>query len=281
MKTDSLCDQDFDRLSEYITASFGIKMPAVKKTMLESRLLKRLRKLEIPSYKDYCDYLFSPEGLESEIPHFINKVTTNKTDFYREPEHFSYLVQTALPKLAETRNGVLRNLRIWSAGCSTGEEPYTLAFVLKEFAENHPQVQLSFSILATDIAEEVLVAGHRAVYNESRIDPIPLHIKRKYLLKSKNKATGLVKIAPEIRSCVKFAPLNLMDTHFGLSEKMDIVLCRNVIIYFNKETQETILNRICRNITTGGYFFQGHSESIQGMKLPLKSVYPTIFRKVG
>jgi len=279
MKIDSLCDKDFNRLSDYITSSFGIKMPAVKKTMLESRLLKRLRRLKLTSYKDYCDYLFSPEGMESEIPHFINKVTTNKTDFYREPEHFSYLIQAVLPKLAGERGGLLRNLRIWSAGCSTGEEPYTLAIVLKEFAEKHPQYQLGFSILATDISEEALITGHRAVYDESKIDPIPLHIKKKFLMKSKIRESGLVKIAPEIRDHVEFSRLNLMDKDFRFSKKMDIVFCRNVIIYFDRETQEAILNRVCRHIISGGYFFQGHSESIQGMNLPLRSVHPTIFEK--
>ena len=279
MKIESLGDQDFNRLSDYITANFGIKMPAVKKTMLESRLLKRLRTLELTSYKDYCDYLFSPEGRASETPHFINKVTTNKTDFYREPDHFTYLVQNTLPKLAAERGGLLRNLRVWSAGCSTGEEPYTLAIVLKEFAENHPQYQLGFSILATDISEEVLMTGQQAVYHESKIAPVPLNIRKKYLLRSKNRTSGLVKMAPEIRDHIEFVKLNLMDKDFGIHKKMDIVFCRNVIIYFNREVQEAILNQICRYTISGGYFFQGHSESIQGMNLPLKSVHPTIFRK--
>jgi chemotaxis protein methyltransferase CheR len=275
----SLDISDFNRLSLFIESEYGIKMPAVKKTMLESRLLKRLRQLKIPDYSEYCDYLFSARGRKEEVPHFINKVTTNKTDFFREPDHFTFLSQTLLPQLIGKSAHPLRQLKIWSAGCSSGEEAYTMAMVVNEYAENHPETPFNFSILATDISEDVLSMGRKAVYDTSRVDPVPIALRKKYLLKSKDRSNPIVKIAPEIRKTVSFQKLNLMDKDFGMKQNIHIAFCRNVIIYFNKETQEAILNKITRCLVPQGYLFQGHSESTQGMKLPLNPVQPTIFQK--
>lgn len=276
----TLTHKDFIRLSEFIQAEYGIKMPEVKKTLLESRLQKRLRLLEIESFQDYCDYLFSPEGMKDEVPFFIDKITTNKTDFFRENEHFNYLTRNILPEITTSGRINKGKINAWSAGCSTGEEPYTLAMVLNEFTESFRPKSLSYSILATDISLEVLQIGRRAVYNELRVEPVPLELKKKYLLRSKEKDKKLIKIVPELRKTVNFGHLNFMDSDFGLKEQMDIIFCRNVIIYFDKKTQEQILKRILRYLKTGGYFFQGHSETIQGMDLPLAQVFPTIYRKV-
>ena len=275
----SLNESDFNRLSRFIESEDGIKMPSVKKTMLESRLLKRLRKLQIPDYKQYCDYLFSPEGRKEEIPNFINKVTTNKTDFFREPDHFTYLSQFILPKLLSRPGSSNRHLKIWSAGCSSGEEAYTLAMVISEYMEKNPNSAANFSILATDISEDVLSMGRKAVYDSSRIEPIPISLRKKYLLKSRDRSSSIVKMAPEIRKRVTFRKLNLMDRDFRMKDDIHIAFCRNVIIYFNKETQESILNKIIKNLVPQGYLFQGHSESVQGMSLPLKPIHPTIFKK--
>jgi len=278
--TVSMLKNDFLRLSEFIHQQYGIKMPPIKKTLLESRLQKRLRKLELKSFQEYCDYLFSPDGRQNEIPHFIDKITTNKTDFFREPDHFEYLANHALPTLLEAAPRVNRQLRIWSAGCSTGEEPYTLAMVISEFMDKRPDLRFSFSILATDISSEVLRTARKAVYHEIRIAPVSMALRKKYLLKSRDKSRKVVKIAPELRQKVQFGKLNFMDKDFGIQKPMDIVFCRNVIIYFDKPTQTHILTKLCRHLPTGGYFFQGHSESIQGMDLPLKQVFPTVYRKV-
>ncbi len=275
----SLLRNDFLRLSDFIHAEYGIKMPPVKKTLLESRLQKRLRALELTTFKDYCDYLFSPQGRKKELPLFIDKITTNKTDFFREPDHFEHLTRSIVPSIIDTWGGVPRNLRIWSAGCSTGEEPYTLAIVMSEFMENHPEFKMTFSILATDVSMEVLRTAKKAVYHEIRVAPIPILLRKKYLLRNRKRDKKTIKIAPEIRKTVQFGRLNFMDHNFGLRQPVDIIFCRNVIIYFDKPTQLKILNRLCRNLVPGGYFFQGHSESVQGMQLPLKSVYPTIYQK--
>jgi len=278
--TIELLKDDFVRLSQFIHAEYGIKMPPVKKTLLESRLQKRLRSLELKTYKEYCDYLFSAEGSRKEIPHFIDKITTNKTDFFREPDHFDFLTQTALPALTSSLQNNRKNISIWSAGCSTGEEPYTIAMVVNDFLKNNPKLNITFSILATDISVEVLKTAKKAVYHEMRIAPVPIQIRKEYLLRSKSRDNKTIKIGPELRRKVVFGRLNFMDSHFGIKQPMDIVFCRNVLIYFDKPTQEKILQKICRHIPKDGYFFQGHSESTQNMDLPLKNISPTIYNKI-
>lgn len=270
--------RDFSRLSEFIYHECGIKMSEAKKVMLEARLRKRLRELCMKSFTEYCDYLLSPQGIENELFQMINEVTTNKTDFFREPKHFEYLVGTVLPELMRGSGaGVQRKLNIWSAGCSTGEEPYTLAMVMSEAALRHPG--LNFMILATDISTKVLEKAVRAVYEIERIETVPPGMKKKYLLKSKNRGSGLVRMTPELRSLVKFRRLNFMEGDFGMREPMDIIFCRNVIIYFDRQTQERLVNRFCEHLVPGGYLFMGHSETLNGLNVPLVSAGATVYRK--
>ncbi len=274
-----LLEKDFDRLSKFIYDELGIKMPPAKKVLLESRLQRRLRGLDIRTFGDYCDFLLSPQGRETELKHFINKITTNKTEFFREPGHFNYLVNLVLPELIESWNGQYRQLMVWSAGCSTGEEPYTLAMVLEDYKSNNPQVPFDYKIIGTDISLEALQIAKTGVYGEARALPISLEMKKKYLLKSKNKGKQLVKIISSLRKKIELRVLNFMDHDYPMG-KMDIVFCRNVIIYFNKQTQEETLKKLCNNLKTGGYFFQGHSETIHGFDLPLKVVNPTVYKKI-
>lgn len=277
--TTSMSDRDFHRLGEFIYGSCGIKMPDSKKVMLEARLRKRLRDLEIGSFAEYCDFIFSPGGSQNEIVHMIDLVTTNKTDFFREPRHFEYLVATALPELIESRGAdTRRRLMVWSAGCSTGEEPYTLAMVLSDYAETCPGFQ--FLILATDISTRVLEKAKRAIYEEEKIEPVPWEMKRKYLLRGRDSKKGLVRIVPGLRETVKFRRLNFMQGDFGMREPLDIIFCRNVIIYFDRPTQERLLNRFCRHLNDGGYVFMGHSETLHGLDVPLVQVSPTVYRKI-
>ncbi len=276
----SLSERDFLRLSEFIHNEFGIKMPDSKKVMLESRLQKRLRCLGIQSFPEYCDFLFSPEGMNNELIHMIDVVTTNKTDFFREPNHFDYLVQKTLPVLMTGRGaGINNTLMVWSAGCSTGEEPYTLAMVLSEFAEKCPGFRFRYMILATDISTRVLDKAKQAIYDHERVEPIPMSMKKKYLLKSRNRSNDLVRITPALRESVRFRRLNFIDGDFGMREPMDIIFCRNVLIYFDRPTQEMILNRFFRHLRPGGYLFLGHSETLHGMDVPLVQVAPTIYRR--
>ncbi|MBA4395475.1 MAG: chemotaxis protein CheR, partial [Desulfobacca sp.] len=207
-----MSDNDFARLSKFIEKEYGIKLPVPKKSMLEGRLRKRLRHLGLESFSQYCDYLFSSQGAEDEIVHMVNVVTTNKTDFFREPNHFEFMVQSALPSLvAHQGSGVGKTFMVWSAGCSTGEEPYTLAMVLAEFGEKLPGLGFGFTVVATDISTDVLEKARRGSYEEDKIDPIPLALRKKYLLRNKNKELRLFRIAPELRSLVKFRRVNLLD----------------------------------------------------------------------
>ncbi|MBF0279439.1 MAG: protein-glutamate O-methyltransferase [SAR324 cluster bacterium] len=274
----NLSDKEFHRLSEFIHAEYGIKMPLAKKTLLESRLQQRLRQLEIESFAKYCDYLFSNEGRANEMVHFVNKITTNKTDFFREPGHFQHLTQTILPQLIE-QSAPRRTLKFWSAGCSTGEEPYTLAMVLNEYKGQHPGSRWDFSILATDLSPEVLNIARTGIYDEERITPIRMDLRKKYLLKHKDKSKNLVRITSAVRNQIQFRRLNFMDRNFNIKERMDLIFCRNVIIYFDKATQEKLINQFCSTLNPNGYIFLGHSESIQGLNVPLTQIFPTIYKK--
>lgn len=275
----SMSNAEFFRLSELIHASCGIKLPFVKKTMLEGRLRKRLQALGIDSFARYSDYLFSARGAETEHVHMIDAVTTNKTDFFREPDHFECLLHKVLPELVELQGlGVRKTLHAWSAGCATGEEPYTLSMALSEFAAVCPGFH--FSILATDISTVALGKARCGIYEHERVEPVPLTLRRKYLLRSKEREKGLVRIAPELRASVHFERLNLMEEDWDIKDPMGIVFCRNVIIYFDRPTQEKLLNRLARHLAPGGYLFMGHSESLHGMNLPLVQERTTVYRKL-
>ncbi|MHB8907581.1 MAG: CheR family methyltransferase [Syntrophales bacterium] len=279
-RKETLSREDFLRLSAFIHAECGIKITEGKKVMLEARFQKRLRILGMKTFNDYCAYLFSPEGMEHELYHMIDTVTTNKTDFFREPSHFELLVNTVLPAIiASPKPGARKKLSIWSAGCSTGEEPYTLAMVVNEFVQRYPDPDFTWFILATDISTKVLEKARQAVFDRDRVIPVPDSLKRKYLLKSKDRNKGLVRIVPELRQVVDFRRLNFMDDDFGFREKIDIIFCRNVIIYFDRSTQARLLNKFCRQMVPGGYLFMGHSETLHGLDVPLVQVAPTVYRK--
>jgi len=274
-----LCDREFLRFSSLIYTSVGIKMPPAKKTMLEARLQKRLKVLGLTSFEEYCDYVFSHDSHAGELVHLIDVVTTNKTDFFREPGHFDFMVKTALPNILQDRGDLLRDpVRIWSAGCSTGEEPYTLAMVLSEFAAERPDFRAA--ITASDISTQVLQTAKTAIYPEERTDPIPLNLKKKYLLRSRESSKSLVRISPQLRSLVSFRRVNFMDDDFGMAEKMDIIFCRNVVIYFDKPTQQTLMRKFHKQLRPGGYLFIGHSETLSGLDVDFKAVASTVYRKV-
>ncbi len=274
-----LSEKMFLKFGQFVTDVLGIKMPDSKRTMLQSRLQKRLRQLSLPSFEAYYDFVFSSEGREQELHHLLDVVTTNKTDFFREPRHYDVLTQNVLPTLLQGRRaGIHRPLKVWSAGCSTGAEPYTLSMVLSDFGERVDGFK--FQILATDISTQVLQKAINAVYEERDSSPIPFNIKKKYLLRSKDRIKPRIRIVPELRRLVQFNRLNLMDSDYGMRETMDVIFCRNVIIYFDRETQFGVLTRLCRCLRSGGFLFMGHSETLNGFDLPLKQVAATVYRKI-
>jgi chemotaxis protein methyltransferase CheR len=238
---ENMSARDYARLCELIYREAGIHLGSGKKTMLEARIKRRLKVLNLTAYRQYCDYLFGQQGLKDEIPHLIDVVTTNKTDFFREPKHFDFLTATALPDLT-ARNSTGRPLVIWSAGCSSGEEPYTLAIVLSEYTQTHPGFR--FRILATDISTIVLAKADRGIYSSDVVAPVPAALKRKYFLRSRDPGSNQMRVVPELRRLIEFRRLNFMDSDYGLTEKVDAIFCRNVIIYFDRPTQERILGNL-------------------------------------
>lgn len=272
-----LTDEDFTKLSSFIYEELGIKMPYPKKIMLQSRLHKRLADLKMASFKEYIEFVFSKEGQEDEIIKMIDLITTNKTEFFRESSHFEFLKNTALPEICSGKSKG-KTIKIWSAGCSSGEEPYTIAIVLKEFLKNYPT--LDFEIFGTDISLRILQKAATAIYTEDRLDSIPIALKRKYFLKSKDQSNKTVRLVPEIRSKVNFQRLNFMDPYYSFEKEFDIGFCRNVLIYFDLETQQQVLTKITSKLKNGGFFFLGHSESLINISVPLRQIEPTIFRKI-
>jgi chemotaxis protein methyltransferase CheR len=267
---DRLRQSDFRRIAQFVEDYSGIKMPPSKVTMLEGRLRSRVRATGSASLREYCARLFEQGGLGDEAQHLIDAVTTNKTDFFREPDHFRILVQHALPTLlAERRAYDQAQVKLWSAACSTGAEPYSMAMAVAEWRA--AQSGLRVFILATDLCTEVLDEARRAIYPELR---------RRYLLRSRERSAALVRIVPELRSWVQFRQLNLMDPDYGADRDMDAIFCRNVLIYFEKTTQRAVLERLCRHLRPGGFMFLGHSESLAGLDLPLRAVANSVFRRV-
>lgn len=268
---------EFNKLSGFILHNYGIKLPIAKKTMLEGRLQKRLRLLRLNSFKEYCDYVFSPEGQQQELVHMVDVVTTNKTDFFREAVHFDFLTNNVLPKYCKDDFSA-KPFKVWSAGCSTGEEPYTLAMVMSEFAEKYPGFH--FNILATDISSRALHAASTAVYTTEKAARIPFTLKKKYLLKSKDEQKKTVRIIPGLRLKVNLKSFNFLEDNFSFAQNFNVIFCRNVLIYFDRPTQEKVILKLCSKLEAGGYLFLGHSESVSNMNLPLLQIQPTIFKKI-
>jgi chemotaxis protein methyltransferase CheR len=244
--------------------------------MLQSRLQKRLKELNMSSFQEYVQYVFSEEGQANEVIHMIDVVSTNKTDFFREPIHFEFLTNTALPELVG-ETPLHKTIKIWSAGCSSGEEPYTIAMVLSDYKELKPY--FDFKILGTDISSRILRTAVDAIYKEVRVEGIPLNLKRKYLLRSKDRTNPTVRIIQELRQRVSFERLNFMDNSYNVADQFDVIFCRNVLIYFDRQTQERVINKLCSKLRSGGFFFLGHSESITSLNVPLTQIKPTIFRR--
>ncbi|WP_051321334.1 CheR family methyltransferase [Chrysiogenes arsenatis] len=278
---ENISDADFKRLKEYIESHCGIKLGDTKRQMVEGRLRKRLREHGFASYREYLDFVFhTPQG-EDEIISLIDVLTTNKTDFFREPAHFDFLVGHAIPEIIPLlRRDNRRIFKVWSAGCSTGEEPYTLAMVLFDALASYGS-SIDFSILATDISTQVLEKAHQGIYDQAKVESqIPSSLQRKFMLRSKDRSRKLMRFAPEVRSRLSFKRLNFMDATYGLKEKFDVIFCRNVLIYFDKKTQEAILRKQIAHLSDDGYLFLGHSETLNGMNLPLRGCYPTVYKKI-
>lgn len=276
---DHMSARDFERLGAIIQDYCGIRMPPAKKTMVEGRLRRRARALQFDSIHAYCRHVLDDGHLEAEMVELIDAVTTNKTDFFREIEHFRFLAGPGLRHLAALphRPGRDRPMKLWSAASSIGAEAYTLAMVLSEHARTVRDFR--FEISATDICTEVLAKAKQAIYPEEMFLPVPADMAKRYARRSRDRARPTIRLIPEIRQRVRFGHLNLMDEVYAIDDNMDVIFCRNILIYFDKETQRDVLSKLCRHLRPGGFLFVGHSETVAGMGLPLQQVSTAVFTR--
>jgi chemotaxis protein methyltransferase CheR len=272
-----LSDRQFRTIAQLIEGQVGIKLPPAKRLMLEGRLHKRVRALNCSGIGEYVERLFEAALIDKELTHLIDAVTTNKTDFFREPAHFAFMREVAIPELLKPRGRGSHDLKIWSAACSTGMEAYTVAIVLDDMIRAGSRFH--FRILGTDISTAVLQAAKMAIYTRDAIAPVSPEFVKRYFLSSRDRLRDEMRVAPELRRLTHFMRMNLMDANYPVDRDVDIIFCRNVLIYFDKETQREVVDRLCSHLRPGGYLMVGHSESMIHNAVPtLKQVQPTIFR---
>ncbi|MEI7839517.1 MAG: protein-glutamate O-methyltransferase [Methylococcaceae bacterium] len=262
--------EDFNFLRKLSNDYSGIQVPDERFDMFYSRLSKRVRKLGLNNFKEYCHYLRSHH--EHEFTEFINAITTNLTSFFREQHHFDYLRDVVIPELL-VRNVATKQMRIWSAGCSTGEEPYSLAMTL---LENVPR-DWDVKILATDIDTNVLQTAADGIYTEDRIADLPLEVLKRWFMKSKSSPNN-VKVKAELQKIIQFKQLNLMQ-EWEMKMPFDIIFCRNVLIYFDRETKAALAKRYAKLLASKSWLFIGHSESLNQICSEFELVTTTSYRK--
>jgi len=268
-------DKSFARLTSYVTGEYGIKLPEAKKTMLEARLQKKIRSLGMDSYEKFLNFIFSEQGKQKELLDVIDLITTNKTDFFRERGHFHFLANQFIPEYLEGSGD--SRLKIWSAGCSTGEEPYTLVIVLEDLIR--AGYRFAYDLLATDISIRVIQTAHKGIYPLDGIQTVSPDQRKRYFLKSTT-GNSMVRVKQEFRNKITYKRLNLMNPNYGFrAQEFDVIFCRNVLIYFDKATKEKVINKLCKHLKPGGILFLGHSESIIGMNVPLEQVGTTTYKK--
>jgi chemotaxis protein methyltransferase CheR len=269
-----LSDAEFIQLSQLVHRHAGINLSPQKKELVRSRLTKILRTRAIPNFKEYYRMVLQ-DSSGAELAHLLDAISTNQTAFWREPRHFEFLAQELLPVWRRQKTGPLR-WRFWSAGCSSGEEPYTLAMVILHALKSADTTGVK--IHASDINTQVLAQARQGVYPLARVDPLPLEWRRQFFQKGMNRWEGFVRVKAEVRQMVEFFRLNLMES-FPFKEEFDVIFCRNVMIYFEKATQTELIGKFYSCLKPGGYLFIGHSESLCNINHRFAYVKPTIYRK--
>ena len=275
---DSMREKHFVTLAELVETHTGIQLPMNKRVMLEGRLRRRVRALGLTNLAEYGSAIFEGGLLEEEFDHVVDCATTNKTDFFREPEHFAFVREHAIPAALQLRSG-RDPLKFWSAAASNGAEAYTIAMVAAETVGLDAR---AFSVLGTDISRGVIAEGRRAIYPTSFVDAVPHALRGRYLMAARDVRRREVRIVPELRRLVRFERLNLMDAHYSVDNDFDVIFCRNVLIYFARATQDAVMRRLVARLRTGGHLMLGHSESVAGnSQSELRQVTPTVFRRVA
>ncbi len=275
LQTPELSEAQFTKISNLVKTRAGINLHDGKRELVRSRLTKRLRQLGLDTFDQYIQRV-SMDRSGAELTTMLDILSTNLTHFFRESQHFDFLRALALPELMATRRS-MRHIRVWSAGCSSGEEPYTLAIVLNECVP--PDQGWDVRILATDLSTQVLATAREGVYSAQRMKGTPPDLLSRYFTLTETKPEKLYKAKPAIRQMVHFARLNLMEP-WPMQGPFDIIFCRNVMIYFDKPTQGQLVRRYHDVLAPGGYLFIGHSESLTGVQHDFDYVQPTVYRKL-
>jgi len=266
-------DNDFRYIQNLVAERTGIVLSDIKRTMVYSRIARRIRHCGVENFAQYCDLLKS--GDETELISFTNAITTNLTSFFREAHHFEYLKDTVLPELEKTKKD--KRIRIWSAGCSSGEEPYSIAMTVRDYFRNKPDWDIK--ILASDLDFDMVERAASGIYKEERVTGLDKKHLRDYVKKGKGKNQGSVKMHSSLMEMITFKQLNLLH-EWPFKGPFDFMFCRNVVIYFNKETQKDLFDRYADLLVDNSPIFIGHSESLFKVTDRFKSLGRTIYRKV-
>ncbi len=273
IKKFTLSDEEFQKLRRLVFDVAGIYLSEAKRELVISRFSRRLRALNLSTFDEYYRFVISPDGA-AEMENFINSITTNKTDFFREMHHFDFLVERFVPEIVAARR---REIRVWSAGCATGEEPYSIAMVLHHhLVEPHG---VNVKIFATDIDTRALDTARSGIYEERQVRPVPEVLLHKYFLRGKGSAFGLYKIKDCIKDLILFRQLNFVADNYPITVLFDLIFCRNVIIYFNAETKRRVIARLVGYLARGGYLVLGHSETLFDAVPGLSYLKNTVYRK--
>ena len=263
---------DFSRFRTLVQEKTGIYLRDGKQVMLASRLNRRMRHHRITTFNAYYDFLMRQPDGSSEMGEFINCVTTNKTSFFRESHHFQFLSDTIVPEFRKSARG--RQLRIWSAACSTGEEPYSIAITLQEATHGECNVE----IIASDIDTTVLRTAQCGVYPGGALDSVKPALHSRYFLRGRGDMAGQVKVKPELAGLVHFRRVNLIDPAWPIEGLFDAIFFRNALIYFDQQTQDVFLRRMLRYLRPNGYLFLGHSEHVPWLHHSIELLSQTVYR---
>jgi len=262
----------FKKFSTFIYEKSGITLNENKEALVSSRVAKRMRYLGIEEHQAYLTYILNDESGE-EIVHLLDVISTNVTNFFREEEHFTIVKE----KMEEWLHKGQRHFTFWSAACSSGEEPYTLAMVLREITEAHPA---EIRILATDISTKILEKSKDGVYDQKKMEHVPPRLREKYFTKIGYGENADYTVTEELSSIISFKRINLSVVPYAMKGPMDIVFCRNVMIYFDNRVRINLLKEIYRLLKPGGYLFVGHAESLTGILNGFTPVKPSVYVKM-
>jgi len=265
-----MTDRDFDTIRNIVSERTGIVLSDGKRDMVYGRLVRRLRALGLSGFSQYCELISKDD--EAELSEFINAITTNLTAFFRENHHFEFLQKEVLPNIIKTKKE--KKIRIWSAGCSSGEEPYSIAMVVREVVPRDWDVK----ILATDLDSNMVNRARNGVYDEGRVSGIDRQRLKRWVKKGKGSSAGQIRMSDDLRSIITFKQLNLMHG-WPFKGPFDFMFCRNVVIYFNKDTQRVLFDRFANLLPEGAYIFIGHSESMFNVCDRFKLLGKTIYQK--